>query len=185
MMIMRKQTLNQILKIISLILSWATLSPLLLILDGRWKMLPKWLRIMLFVLSPLTIAVLGILVLLAYDWNVNHYRQHHFTKRSTVENITGVSFPRFKVVSVWTMPHSSKTEYKDFFTLEFCEMPNEAFYEELEKNFYKNEEGEYCFSAIWGNGQTAPKGERSGQDHTFDIKVPSDSKTFEIVSGTW
>lgn len=45
--------------IIALFLSWLTLSPLLLILDNRWKLLPKWLRIVLFVLSPMMLVVMA------------------------------------------------------------------------------------------------------------------------------
>ena len=54
-------------KSIALFFSWLTLSPLLLILDGRWKLLPKWLRIVLFVLSPMMLAMLwGMLLLGSY-----------------------------------------------------------------------------------------------------------------------
>jgi hypothetical protein len=35
---------------------WLTLSSLLFILDGRWKLLPKWLCIVLFVLSPMMLV---------------------------------------------------------------------------------------------------------------------------------
>lgn len=51
--------MRKILKVIALSLSWLTLSPLLLVLDGRWKLLPKWLRIVLFVLSPMMLVVMA------------------------------------------------------------------------------------------------------------------------------
>lgn len=53
---MENKKQNTILKAIVLFASWLTLSPLLLILDGRWKLLPKWLRIVLFVFSPLVLS---------------------------------------------------------------------------------------------------------------------------------
>ena len=51
---------NMLIKAIALLLSWLTLSPLMLILDGRWKLLPKWLRILLFVLSPMMLIVYAV-----------------------------------------------------------------------------------------------------------------------------
>ena len=54
---MKNKTLSIILKGLALLLSWLILSPLLLILDGRWKLLPKWLRIALFVISPLMVLL--------------------------------------------------------------------------------------------------------------------------------
>lgn len=61
---MKNKTLTNALKCIVLAISWLTLSPLLLIMDGRWKLLPKWLRIVLFVVSPMMIAALWSMLLL-------------------------------------------------------------------------------------------------------------------------
>ena len=136
-MIMRKQTLNQILKIISLILSWATLSPLLLILDGRWKLLPKWLHIVLFVLSPMMLVVMAVAAFWGYGYYSEHYIQHHFVRRRVVENITGVRLPRYKVIDQgeeWEC-FSRSPEHTYDFTLEFKKMPDEDFYEKLAEHF--------------------------------------------------
>ncbi|MBQ6101630.1 MAG: hypothetical protein IJK36_08530 [Bacteroidales bacterium] len=54
---MKNKTLTNALKCIVLAISWLTLSPLLLIMDGRWKLLPKWLRIVLFIISPMMIVL--------------------------------------------------------------------------------------------------------------------------------
>ena len=93
---MKKHT---ILKYVTLFLSWLTLSPLLLILDGRWKLLPKWLRIVLFVLSPMMVLVVTAAIFFGYMYYSEHYMQHHFVKRRVVENITGVRLPRYKVLN--------------------------------------------------------------------------------------
>ena len=53
---MENEKPNTLLKSIVLAAFWLTLSPLLLILDGRWKLLPKWLRI---VLSPMMLVVMA------------------------------------------------------------------------------------------------------------------------------
>lgn len=84
---MRKHLL---IKAIALLLSWLTLSPLLLILDGRWKLLPKWLRIALFVVSPMMLIIVAVAAIWGSDYYSEHYMQHHFARRKVVENITGV-----------------------------------------------------------------------------------------------
>ena len=186
-MIMRKQTLNQILKIISLILSWATLSSLLLILDGRWKLLPKWLRIVLFVLSPLMLIIMAVAAFWGYDYYSEHYMQHHFVKRRVVENITGIRLPRYKVIDRGE-EDSRIRRFPDQnydFTLEFKKMPDEDFYKKLAEHFDCFEPGKYSFSAIWGNGMEAPKGESDKEDISFSIAIERGSKTFHIRVIGW
>ena len=187
-MIMRKQTLNQILKIISLILSWATLSPLLLILDGRWKLLPKWLRIVLFVLSPMILACVAAVAFLcyAYYWDY-YYPRHHFVKPRVVENITGVRLPRYKVLNQGEEGRrASRFPERTYdFTLEFNKMPDEAFYNKLDEHFDSFEPGKYSYSAIWGNGMEAPKGESDQDDISFSIDIVRGSKTFHVKVMRW
>lgn len=92
-----------LIKAIALFLSWFTLSPLMLILDGRWKLLPKWLRIVLFVVSPMMLIIVVVLALLV-QMDYSYYSRRHFVKSSVIENITGVSFPKYRVVdrrSTW------------------------------------------------------------------------------------
>ncbi len=141
------------LKVIALSLSWLTLSPLLFILDGRWKLLPKWLRIVLFVLSPMMLVVIAVAAFWGYDYYSEHYIQHHFVRRRVVENITGVSFPRYKVVDrgeEW-MCFGRSPEHTYDFTLEFNKMSDEDFYKKLDEHFGSFEPGKYSYSAIWGN----------------------------------
>ena len=177
----------KIIKPILLFLSWLTLSPLLLILDGRWKLLPKWLRIVLFVVSPLVFIAVAVLVLWGYLGYPEYYMKHHFVKRRVVENITGVRLPRYKVVD-WrrTSPCFSRF-YEDAydFRLEFNKMPDEEFYKKLDEHFDHFEPGEYSFSAIWGNGLEVPKGESDEDDISFSIDIKRDSKTFHIRAARW
>lgn len=171
---MRKQVL---IKAIALLLSWLTLSPLILILDGRWKLLPKWLRIVLFVLSPMMLIIVVVLALLVQA-DYSYYSRRHFVKSDVIENITGVSFPKYTVVerrSIWC----------DYFMLEFERMPDEAFYKELDEHFDCFEPGKYSYSAIWGNGMEAPKGESDKDDISFSIDIERGSKTFHIRVGEW
>jgi len=174
-------------KSIVLIASWFTLSPLLLILDGRWKLLPKWLRIVLFVLSPMMLVVIAVAAFWGYDYYLEYYMQHHFVRRRVVENITGVKFPNYKVLSrgeEWKC-FSRSPEHTYDFTLEFKKIPDEDFYKKLDEHFDSFEPGEYSFSAIWGNGIEAPKGESDKDDISFSIDIERGSKTFHIRVGEW
>ena len=112
---------HRLIKTIVLILSWLTLSPLLLILDGRWKLLPKWLRIALFVVSPMMLIIVAVAAIWGSDYYSEHYMQHHFARRKVVENITGVKFPRYKVVNrgeEWKC-FGRSPEHTYLFTLEY------------------------------------------------------------------
>ena len=65
---MKNKTLTITLKAVALVISWLSLLPLLLILDGRWKLLPKWLRIVLFVLSPMMLVIIAAVAFLCYAY---------------------------------------------------------------------------------------------------------------------
>lgn len=174
-------------KSVVLIASWLTLSPLLLILDGRWKLLPKWLRIVLFMLSPVMLVVMAVAAFFGYMYYSEHYMQHHFVRRRVVENITGVRLPKYKVIErgeEWKC-FSRFPEHTYDFTLEFKKKPDGAFYEKLEEHFDCFEPGKYSYSAIWGNGMEAPKGESDKDNISFSIDIERGSKTFHIRVGEW
>jgi len=176
-----------LIKSIALLLSWLTLSPLLLILDGRWKLLPKWLRIALFVVSPMMLIIMALAAICGSDYYSEHYMQHHFVKRKVVENITGVKFPIYKVVNrgeEWKC-FGRSPEHTYVFTMEFNKMPDEEFYRKLDEHFDSFEPGKYSYSAIWGNGLEAPKGESDEDDISFSIDIKRDSKTFHIRAARW
>ena len=184
---MKNKTLVKGLESIVLTVSWLTLSPLLLIFDGRWKLLPKWLRIALFVVSPMMLIIVAVAAIWGSDYYSEHYMQHHFARRKVVENITGVSLPRYKVIDrgeEWVC-FSRSPEHAYDFTLEFKKMPDEDFYNKLDENFDCFEPGKYSYSAIWGNGLKAPKGESDDDDISFSIDIERASKTFHIRVGEW
>jgi hypothetical protein len=108
------------------------------------------------------------------------YSRRHFVKPNVIENITDVSFPKYKVVN----RRSTWNSY-DNFTLEFTKMPDEAFYKELEEHFDSFEPGKYSYSAIWGNGIEAPQGESEKDDISFSIDIERGSKTFHIRVMEW
>lgn len=55
----------------------------------------------------------------------------------------------------------------------------------FDKHFDCFEPGKYSYSAIWGNGMEAPKGESDKEDICFSIDIERDSKTFQIKVGRW
>ena len=178
------------LKYIALFLSYLTLSPLLLILDRKWQLLPKWLRITLFVLSPLMLIIICIALFISIYWyNMDYYPRHHFVRPRVIENITGVRLPKYKVIEYNKGRRSFQGDYSDEFVLEFKEMPTDEFYQLLNEQYEHNTnyEGivEYTFDCMWGNGLPAPKGESENDDYTFYIEIPKDSKTFYIEAGAW
>ena len=184
---MKSNTLTTILKALALVVSWLTLSPLMLILDGRWKLLPKWLRIVLFVLSPMMLIVYAVAGIYGHLYYSEHYLQHHFIKRRVIENITGVRLPKYKVVNEGEMWRcfGIVPDHSYAFTLEFKRMPDEAFYKELDEHFDCFEPGKYSYSAIWGNGLKAPKGESDDDDINFSIDIERGSKTFHVSVNRW
>lgn len=83
---MRKHTL---IKALALLLSWLTLSPLLLIMDGRWKLLPKWLRVVLLMLSPMMMVVLLVIGIIAYLGYQDYWNKHHFVTPGVIDLMYG------------------------------------------------------------------------------------------------
>lgn len=172
-----------VIKSIVLLLSWLTLSPLLLIFDRRWKLLQKRRRILLFFLSPLMLIVFAAVLVACYLFYCNHFRVRYFVKPRVVENITGVAFPKYKVVDC--RQNNSRMDKSNSFILEFKEMPDETFYRELDEHFDCFEPGKYSYSAIWGNGIEAPKEESDKDDISFSVDIERGSKTFHIRVMEW
>jgi len=176
---------NTIIKSITLLLSWLTLSPLLLILDGRWKLLPKWLRVVLFVLSPLMLILYIVIGVVAYLGYRDYWRKHHFVRRQVIENITGVKMPKFKLVEYEKGNTFFNGDYSDYFTLEFKGLPDSTFYQNLRDNGFDYYEGCYHFYLNWGSGlvedEVVPKGE-SG-NYGFSMTICEGEKRFTINAG--
>ena len=116
------------LKYISLLLSYLTLSPLLLILDRKWRLLPQWLRIVLFILSPLRLIIIGIILFVGVYWyNMDYYPRHHFVRPSVIENITGVRLPKYQVIEYDKERRSFQGDYSDELVLKFTETPSDDY----------------------------------------------------------
>lgn len=180
---MENKKLNTILKAIVLVASWLTLSPLLLILDSRWKLLPKWLRIVLFVLSPLMLVVLFVLGILAYFYYQDYWRKNHFVRPRVIENITGVRMPKYKVID--RSFKGGLRDHYDTFILEFNETPDSAFFQSLHDKDFDYNDSCYYFQRNWGLGldknEVVPKGEKGNYDYTMTIYKGEKTVTVRVM----
>lgn len=147
---MENEKPSTMIKSIVLIASWLTLSPLLLILDGRWKLLPKRLRIVLFVLSPLVLVMLLAIGILSYSYYLDYWRENHFVRSRVIENITEVKMPKYKVIER-NLGRGLRDHY-DTFILEFKETPDSAFFQTLRDKGFDYHDGCYYFHLNWGSG---------------------------------
>ena len=208
---MKNKSSQNTIKAVALLASWLTLSPLLLILVRRWKLLPKWLRIVLFVLSPMMLVIIAAVAFLcyAYYWDY-YYPRHHYVKPKVVENIIGMQLPRYKVIEYDKDRRSFNGDYSDGFTLEFRKMPDDDFYDELDQHFRQYiptrqqldsipedvtyifspraeilDSTVYCLERWWGNGVEAPKGESDRGDIIYRIRIERGTKTFHISVIGW
>lgn len=166
--------MNKFLKILILIICWLTLSPVMLVLSNRWKMMPKWLSVFLMMVSPLFL----ILYLFIACKNIDYFYKYNWIRPFIIKNITEVKMPRFKVVecrSVWM-----RMGYVDVFDLEFKKMPSDDFYRELDKHFKKHD-NIYYFSIPYDKKyKMTGKPESAWVD--FSIEIEKGSKKFIVRS---
>ena len=97
-----------------------------------------------------------------------------------IENITGVRMPKYKVVECEL--GGNFYEHSDTFVLEFKEMPDRAFYSELQNKGFDYQDGCYRFHLNWGSGlvedEVVPKGENGNFD--YSMKICEGEKRFTV-----
>ena len=179
---------KQIIKWIALILSWATISPLFLFLTYRWRMLKKWLRWILTLVSPLCIFIFSMLFLIVVLWIFSRPPRDdkYYSNEQRLEKITGVRFEIKKVVEYIPGKCTFTGDYSSTTKILLKNIPN---YEKLDsltqkKVWSKTKKG-YSFSAMWGNGIAAPEGEDEEDDRCLYIDVVYNCDTLYIESGRW
>ncbi len=137
----------KVLKYIALLLSFLSISPLLLILDRKWALLPKKLRITLFVLSPLMLIVILIAFCLIESAIFYYIHYCRFTSDNAMKKFTGVDFPHYVQTSF--TPAKSHIGTYTFMQFEFVETPDSTFFNNLENSSQISgidENGKMCFS---------------------------------------
>ena len=168
---------------------WLTISPLFYYLAGRWGL--KRGRLLLMLLSPLFLIVYLCLFAWGYDAYVDYQRKYYFTDNDKIERITGVRFPDMEIIEYSEGKRGFTGDYSDRLIVEFEEVPAEKVYQTLDslvdtgKTGWRMNDSAYVFSATWGNGMLAPKGESDNEDRSFGISFSKGSKKAMIHSGMW
>ena len=85
----------------------------------------------------------------------------------------------------------SRMDYSDRILVEFERIPSVEIYQTLDslietgKTGWRMNDSAYVFSATWGNGMPAPKGESEDEDRSFCISFKKESKRVTINSSMW
>ena len=178
-----KSTIIKILKSLVLLILWVIASPLILFIDKRWRILPKWLRITGAFVSPVMLKLYFFAAICAYITFGDILYRSHFVKPKAIENITGVEMPKYKVLEKNYGKTSFTYDFKDEFVLEFKKMPDSTFYQTLLDNNFEKKGNCYDFHLIWGAGIVAPELSPKGESGncSFSVKIKENEKIFKIT----
>ena len=178
-----------ILKFLTLIFSWLILSPLFFYMAKRWNLVSKTWRIILLLLSPMGLICYLLIGILLFSWYLAYDRKYGFLDKDRIERITEVRLPDFKLIEYDKGRTGFNGDYSDYLTIEFKDSLTNEFYATLDslvkKKVWDKRENRYSFSAMWGNGLPAPKGENEEEDIMFSITIEKGTNTAEIGSGAW
>ena len=123
------------------------------------------------------------LFLLAYHYDA--YVEYYFTDNDRIERITGIRLPDMEIIEYSEGKRGFTGDYSD----RLIEVPAEKLDQPLDslvdsgKTGWRMNGDVYVFSATWGNGMPAPKGENDNEDRSFSISFSKGSKKAMIHSG--
>lgn len=183
--------INKIIRWLTLLLSWLTISTLFVYLASRWKLIGKKVRILLLFISPLMLIVYFIIFLLALQGYYDYQRKYHFADNDVIERITGVAFPEVDIINYENGESSFLGDYSDKLILEMEEELSESTYHYLDSivnsgnTGWSKRDDEYSYSIMWGNGLPAPKGESEEEDGMFSLSFMKGSKIINLSHGSW
>ena len=185
-----KRTLIKFFQWIASIISWLTISPLFFYITKRWNLIGKKIRVLLLLISPLFLTVYTILCFCGLDIYYAYHRKYRFTDTETLERITGIDYPNFKLVKYKKDKSSFLGDYNDLLIIEFNEIPSGRFYQQIDSLVATEDSGwfkhdnTYSYSKMWGNGLSAPEGE-DDEDMSFSISFDKGSKQATLRYGAW
>ena len=152
-------------------------------------------RIILNTLKCIAISIGALVVcLLLFICGLYIYYEYFYQEWSParIERITEIRVPNYEIIECKEGRRSFTRDYMDTCVIEFKTMPSDEMFEEIEKRIkagnssgWKKEGNKYSFSAIWGNGFPAPKGESENDDRIFGITMTRGERMGEIYSGWW
>ena len=175
-------------KVIVCILCWLTISPLYYYLSGKWGL--KQGRLFLMLVSPLFLIHYFIVLVWGYITYMDYQSKYYFTDEDRIERITGVRLPKMNIIE-YHQGERSIIDYSDRLVVKFEEDISEQTYHTLDsliatnKMNWRKKGNAYVFTAMWGNGMPAPKGEDEEEDRTFSITIEKGNNKATIYSGMW
>ncbi|MDN0051736.1 hypothetical protein QVN91_01900 [Bacteroides caecigallinarum] len=187
---MKRQIINILHWIIGII-CWFTISPLFYYYTRRYNLIGRRTRIPLLLISPMLLIIYMVIFIYGIDAYNNYQRKYRLTSRETLERITGITYPDFKIVEYSKDKSSFLGDYNDRLTIEFIELPTDAFYMKIDSLIATNNsewfkhENTYTYSKMWGNGLSVPKGEDDNEDMSFSIRLEKGSKQAILDYGAW
>ena len=143
----------------------------------------KLLKIIGLILFSLMLLVVGVYAY--YEWFWQEWSP------ARIERITGVRVPAYKIIEYNEGNRGFTGDYNDVYEIDFKTMPSDELFNEIDKMIatgktsWRREGNKYSFSAVWGNGYPAPKGEREEDDGMFSITLTRGEKSGVITSGAW
>lgn len=180
-----------------LILCWLTISPLFLILANRWKVMKKWQRIVLMLISPMFLLIYALILLMVgiiiylcqpsfYGGKSGYGDADRFVNNERIERISGARLYFRDIVNEEFGEPSFNGDYSNTYTVSLEKRPDYMALDSLVAagRWQKYEDG-YHFSAIWGNDLPAPEGEDPDEDRMLNIRIPFNSDTISISTGKW
>ena len=186
-----KNILIKLFRAITLILTWVIFSPVFVYLAKRWGSIGKKLRTFLLLISPFMIVVYVLVCMAVYGVWSSYDRKYRFADNQAIERVTGVRFPKLKLVDYDKGGSSFTGDFNDCLTLEMQDELSEATYNFLDSLIcsgnteWKKRDGQYNYSIMWGNGMPAPEGEDDDEDIAFSLSFKEGSRTVVINYGYW
>lgn len=180
-----------ILKWIISIICWFTISPLFYYCASKYNLIGRKIKIPLLLISPMFLILYIVIFIYGLDAYSNFHRKYRFSNKETLERITGITYPDFKIVEYNKDKSSFLGDYNDRLTIEFIELPTDPFYMKIDSLIATNSsewfkhENTYTYSKMWGNGLSAPKGEDDNEDMSFSIRLEKGSKQAILNYGAW
>ena len=178
-------------KFLAYLISWLFFSPLILLLNHRWRSMRTWVAVLLVILSPLGLSACAVLVAYLLTFMESHQRKTHYTRHEVVERITDVSLPSFEIVEYTKDDLSFQGDYMDEAVIRFHEdIPESTFVRidslaTIKGNGWSVHEDRYHYSWMWGNGIPAPQGENEDEDGIFSLTLQKGSRQATLQHGRW
>lgn len=184
--------MKTIIKWATILICWLTISPILYLLSRKWALMPKWVSLILILVSPLVLIfffVSGIILYMKYD---KYQENIQFSTPSKIEKVTALLLPCFDIKDGIDGSTALQGDYRNQRLIVLKGIPDVDFYEKLDKlckddkywsRIIEGKDTVYRYDRIWGSDLEIPDGVRSKNGFLkFDIK--KNIKEIELIYGS-